>query len=243
MASDTTMHRQGINRRDVLRMGVGGTVLGAGALMIGPPAMTVAAAGDRSPAERCSQIEPTAGRWKTWVLSSGRDLRLPPPPDRAATAREMDVLEALVGQRDAAALDRIKFWDAGAAYRWAEVAIDRIGTLGFGVNPVTKQPLGGLTLARNIALVMVAMYDATIAAWDSKYAYGQPRPDQFDHRLSTVIPDPSSPSYPSEHAAVGWAAATVLAYLYPQIGAAIRALAEVHARCHIAWELNASKQA
>ena len=203
MSSDTMTHRQGINRRDVLRMGVGGTVLGAGALMIGPPAMTVAAAGDRSPAERCSQIEPTAGRWKTWVLSSGRDLRLPPPPDRAATAREMDVLEALVGQRDAAALDRIKFWDAGAAYRWAAIAIDRISTLGFGVNPVTKQPLVGLTLARNIALVMVAVHDATIAAWDSKYTYFRQRPNQFDQRLSTVIPAPQEPVVPERARSCG----------------------------------------
>jgi membrane-associated phospholipid phosphatase len=214
-------------------MGVSGTVLGAGALMIGPPAITRAAAADPLPAECGSQIEPTAGGWKTWVLSSGRDLRLPPPPDRPATAAEIDVLETLIGQRDVAALDRIKFWDAGAAYRWAEVAIDRIGTLGFGVNPVTKQPLGGLTLARNIALVMVAMYDATIAAWDSKYTYNRPRPDQFDHRLSTVIPDPASPSYPSEHAAVGWAAATVLAYLYPQIGPAMQALAQDEGRSRL----------
>jgi hypothetical protein len=145
----------------------------------------------------------------------------------------MDVLETLVGQRDAAALDRIKFWDAGAAYRWARMAIDRISTLGFGVNPITKQPLGGLTLARNIALVMVAMYDATIAAWDSKYTYDRPRPNRFDHRLSTVIPDPTSPSYPSEHAAVGWAAATVLAYLYPQIGPAVQALAQDQGRSRL----------
>jgi membrane-associated phospholipid phosphatase len=214
-------------------MGVGGTVLGAGALMIGPPAMTVAAAGAPLPAEQCPLIEPTAGRWKTWVLSSGSDLRLPPPPDRAATEREIDVLGGLVGQRDAAALDRVKFWDAGAAYRWAAITIDRISTLGFGVNPVTKQPLGGLTLARNIALVMVAMYDATIAAWDSKYTYDRRRPSQFDHRLSTVIPDPRSPSYPSEHAAVGWAAATVLAYLYPQIAAAIQALAQDEGRSRL----------
>jgi membrane-associated phospholipid phosphatase len=195
--------------------------------------MIVAAGADASPADGCSQIEPTAGSWKTWVLSSGRDLRLPPPPGTAATQREIEVLETLVGQRDTAALDRIQFWNSGAAYRWAAIAIDRISTLGFGVNPVTKQPLVGLTLARNIALVMVAMYDATIAAWDSKYTYNRQRPKQFDHRLSTVIADPRSPSYPSEHAAVGWAAATVLAYLYPQMGAAIEALAEDEGRSRL----------
>jgi len=225
MSSETTTRRQGINRRDILRMGISGTALGAGVLMIGSPAIAVAADADRSPTERCEEIEPTAGRWKTWVVPSGSDLRLPAPPSTAATQREIEVLETLAGQRNAAALDRIKFWDAGAAYRWAAIAIDRIGTLGFGVNPVTKQPLVGLTLARNIALVMVAMYDATIAAWDSKYTYNRRRPSQLDPRLSTVIPDPASPSYPSEHAAVGWAAATVLAYLYPQIGAAMQALA------------------
>jgi hypothetical protein len=82
MSSDTTTHRQGINRRDVLRMGVSGTVLGASALVIGPTAMSVAAAGDRLPAEWCSQIEPTAGGWKTWVLSSGQR-----PPIASATGQ------------------------------------------------------------------------------------------------------------------------------------------------------------
>jgi hypothetical protein len=31
-----------------------------------------------------AQVEPNAGKWKTWVLSSGDQLRLPPPPDEAA---------------------------------------------------------------------------------------------------------------------------------------------------------------
>jgi membrane-associated phospholipid phosphatase len=233
MSLGTTTNTERINRRDILRMGAGGTVLGAGALLLGAPALSVAADEDRSPAERCTQIEPTAGRWKTWALVSGSDLRLPPPPGTADTRSEIEFLEGLVGQRDAAAHDRIKFWDAGAAYRWAAIAIDRISTLGFGVNPVTKQPLLGLTLARNIALVMVAMYDATIAAWDSKYRYNRRRPSQFEQRLSTVIPDPRSPSYPSEHAAVGWAAATVLAYLYPRMGAAIQSLAQEEGRSRL----------
>jgi len=30
------------------------------------------------------QVEPTAGTWKTWIISSGRDFRVPPPPDAAA---------------------------------------------------------------------------------------------------------------------------------------------------------------
>ena len=30
-------------------------------------------------------VEPQAGNWKTWVITSGKDFRVPPPPDAAAT--------------------------------------------------------------------------------------------------------------------------------------------------------------
>lgn len=29
-------------------------------------------------------IEPDAGTWKTWVITSGKDFRVPPPPDSSA---------------------------------------------------------------------------------------------------------------------------------------------------------------
>src|SRR5262245_37982181 len=56
-------------------------------------------------------IEPGAGGWRTWVLASGKELRLAPPPDAQATATELQELRALAGQRDAAALARIRYWD------------------------------------------------------------------------------------------------------------------------------------
>ena len=31
---------------------------------------------------RRDQIEPNAGNWRTWVISSGKDYRVPPPPGR-----------------------------------------------------------------------------------------------------------------------------------------------------------------
>jgi hypothetical protein len=33
-------------------------------------------------------VEPNAGTWKTWVISSGRDFRVPPPPGSAVTQAE-----------------------------------------------------------------------------------------------------------------------------------------------------------
>lgn len=153
-----------------------------------------------------SPIEPNAGTWKTWVLTSGSQLRRPAPPDRAATEKEIKELEALVAKRDAAALDQIAFWNTGApSYRWNELAVSESLKAG--------QPGGPGT--RALALVNAAMYDATIAAYDSKYTYNRLRPNELNPALTTVIPNPQTPSYPSEHAAVAGAASTVLAYLFP----------------------------
>jgi hypothetical protein len=43
------------------------------------------------------------------VLTSGKELRLPPPPDTQMTATEFQELRALVGQRDTAAHERIRY--------------------------------------------------------------------------------------------------------------------------------------
>ncbi len=64
------------------------------------------------------------------------------------------------------------------------------------------------------------------AAWESKYAYNRPRPSERDHKLSTAVTVPDSPSYPSEHAATAQAAAAVLAYLFPAEGPSFQAMAE-----------------
>ena len=66
-----------------------------------------------------------------------------------------------------------------------------------------------------MALLNVAIYDATIAAWDSKYAHNRPRPGELDPTIAAVLHNPRSPSYPSEHAVVATAASTVLSYLFP----------------------------
>src|SRR5260370_4414584 len=54
-----------------------------------------------------------------------------------------------------------------------------------------------------------------VAGWDSKYAYNRPGQSDLVKSLSTAIPNPDSPSYPSEHAVAAGAASTVLAYLFP----------------------------
>jgi hypothetical protein len=77
----------------------------------------------------------------------------------------------------------------------------------------------------------MAMYDATIAAWESKYFYNRPWPSEVDASLRTRVPTPRSPSYPSEHAAA--AAAAVLGHLLPDEAESFRLLAEEAARSRL----------
>jgi membrane-associated phospholipid phosphatase len=152
------------------------------------------------------QIEPRAGGWKTWALSSGSQFRLAAPPEGLAQEVEIKNLLARAGRRDAAALNVISFWDAGPpGYRWNEMAIDQ----------VVKNNITGPRNARILSLLNVAIYDATVAAWDSKYVFNRPRPSEVNSFVAPVIPVPNSPSYPSEHAATAAAAAAVLGYLFP----------------------------
>ncbi len=168
-------------------------------------------------AQSTGPIEPGAGNWKPWVISSGKDYRVPPPPGAAETRHELKALAELVSHNDAATAQQIAFWDAGApAYRWIDL-INQRATAGQSLTPFAH---------RVYAYVAMAMNDATIAAWESKYFYNRPRPSELDHKLPTAAAVPNSPSYPSEHAATAWAAAMVLSYLLPADAASFQAMAE-----------------
>ena len=69
--------------------------------------------------------------------------------------------------------------------------------------------------ARNMALLNMSLMDASIACWDAKYTYFNPRPSQMDNRIKTVTGLPNFPSYISGHSTFSGAAAAVLGYINP----------------------------
>src|SRR5215475_7559699 len=163
------------------------------------------------------QIEPNAGEWKTWLLDDVREVGPPGPTARSISEQEIGALKQLSSRRNAAALDLINYWDAGSpSLRWNEFAVDQ----------AIKNNLIGPPAARIMSSLHVAIYDAMVAAWDSKYLYCRPRPSDFNRSLTTVIPNPRSPSYPSEHAVAAGAASAVLAYFFPTQAAFFNAKAE-----------------
>jgi hypothetical protein len=136
------------------------------------------------------------------VINSGSQFRLQPPPDEEATRSELRAMAEL--ERSTDALKKVRYWDAGSpSYRWVQALQKRI----------TDRPLGNPQGTRAFALLNVAIYDAIVAAWDTKYAYDRPRPTSAG--VSPLVAVPDSPSYPCERAVAAGAAAAVLGYLFP----------------------------
>ena len=176
-------------------------------------------------AANAQQIEPGAGRWTTFVIRSGDELRAPPPPGPAATASEIAWLRTLPDDSNPIVRDQIRYWDAGApAYRWIQLALN---------TALVRRPGPPQPTFRAMALLTVAMYDATIAAWTAKYLYNRPRPNEADRTLVPLLQTPDSPSYPSEYAVTAGAASAILSHLYPDDARLFTELAEEAARSRL----------
>jgi hypothetical protein len=206
-------------RRITMRHAVGRALAVFGSVVVLASLLPALAMGQAGP------VEPGAGRWRTWVLASGKEMRLPAPPDSQKTAAEIQEVRALAGQRDAAALARIRHWDFGSpAYRWNEMLTD----LG------ARDDAGTAAGIRAFALLNVAIHDALVAAWDSKYAHNRRRPSEIDPTITTAVSVPRSPSYPCEHAVAAGAAAAVLAAIFPKDAERLTRAADEAAQSRVA---------
>src|SRR5215207_6306397 len=122
---------------------------------------------------------------------------VPPPPDSVAMDAERTELRKLVAARTTASADRAAYWaTGGSAYRWNAITAEEMIERGI------PTPIA----ARHMALLHAAVHDAVVSAFHHKAAYQRARPNVVGMEINTSLPTPSSPSYPSEHAAVAGAA-------------------------------------
>jgi hypothetical protein len=154
------------------------------------------------------------GEVKPFVLRSGSQFRSPAPPrpDGSQARAEVEELRRFGGaegsERNDEQSEIARYW-----YEWSTQSWNRIAR-----EVVTSRRLDPWESARLYALVNLAMADATIAAFESKYHHHFWRPASavraagHDGWLS-YLPTPPVPDHPSNHAAVGAAAATVMARL------------------------------
>jgi membrane-associated phospholipid phosphatase len=175
---------------------------------------------------------PGMGSWKTWVLTSGAELRPGPPPAFDSAQRAAEIAEVKNYTRDAHPFTELFFWPGDPAGRPApgsapissnQVVFFYAPLLHLLWVPELHQKLMEYRLdtnppraARAYALVSVASYDATVASWEAKYFYWTARPDQFDPTIKTVLPTYPIPDYPSGHASTGGAMWAMLAHLFPR---------------------------
>jgi PAP2 superfamily protein len=155
-------------------------------------------------------FDPGVGGWRTYVLRSGAAIDVPAPPriHSAQTRAELATLEADQAAREASPTIQaaIARWDAQPAFApWTQKTLALIAANGTSTGKAQ----------RAMALVHVAMYDATVAAWHAKYRYRRPSPARLDRALRPSVPSTDVPTYPSEHAVLAGAAGTVLKALYP----------------------------
>ncbi|WP_119071482.1 phosphatase PAP2 family protein [Aggregatilinea lenta] len=149
-------------------------------------------------------ITQVAGAWPTFLIESANSMRLDAPP--GDDAAEIEELQGYLDEVDDAMRAQIRYWNASVpAYRWNKLASEEYFD--------RAVPTAGATYG--LALMNVAIYDATVAAFDSKDASMRERPSEADPMLVPEVPVPNSPSYPSEHAVAAGAASEVLAFLFP----------------------------
>jgi membrane-associated phospholipid phosphatase len=154
-----------------------------------------------------ASADPTT--WRTWILASADELR-PAAPDAPSQA-EIDEVVAAQAAPTEATTEAIERWGNGPAlYAWSILPAELL----------PEFEIGGMGQARFMAVYHTALHDAVIAAWDAQVAHARPSPGATS---DTITPgagvDPAQPSFPSEHATVAGAAATVLTYLLPDAAA------------------------
>ena len=146
-----------------------------------------------------------AANWKTWLLDKPQQIVVSAPPNRVESKTDLQAVRQRVSKVDEKKLVEIKYWDAGApSYRWNQILPQFVD-----LNPAVMLRIPG-------AWMNIAIYDATILAWKEKMKYKRDRPAVVDHSLKPAVSTPATYSYPCEHSVTAAAAATMIAYFFPE---------------------------
>ncbi len=166
---------------------------------------------------------PKAGQWKTWVLTSGKEIQVPAPPPETSdqTKAELAELRQLQKERSPSANTAIQYYNAvPATQRWHDLA--------HTIARAEKQSLN--RQAWMASILHTALHDTVIVTWAAKYQFNRKPPSQMASDLTVVVPitgevSAPEPSYPSEHAAIAGTAIGILTAYFPKEAANLKAAA------------------
>lgn len=168
-------------------------------------------------------LAPFYGKVKMWNVPSP-ELTRPGPPPGIGTAEYLADVEILIAHKNDMTEEKRRianYWQDGLGTytppgHWNTIAFDYI----------VKYKMNPLRTARTLAYMNMAIQDAGISCWETKYYYHYPRPIQQIESFKTIAGTPNFPSYTSGHSTFSAAAAEVLSHIFPQEGEIFREWAE-----------------
>ena len=157
---------------------------------------------------------PLFGNVRAWMMTPADIVkeRTGPPPSTSSALMARELAEVR------RAVDHLTRDQLAIVYKWADGVSTPTpaGHWNFIAAPyISSAQFSEVRAARAFALLNMAMHDAAVACWSTKYAYSSPRPSQLDPGIRTVAGLPNFPSYTSGHSTFSAAAAEVLSYLFP----------------------------
>ncbi len=168
---------------------------------------------------------PGFGIVKSLVVDSLTLVRLKPGPPPAVNSpqfnKELEEVYSFTKKPSVENTRIAQFWADGVGTytppgHWNSIAAEDF----------IKKNYSEVKWARNMALLNIALMDAGIICWKTKYDYFNPRPCQINPDIKTSTGVPNFPAYISGHSTFSGAAATVLGYLIPENAATYTKMAE-----------------
>jgi membrane-associated phospholipid phosphatase len=167
-----------------------------------------------------------------------------PPPSTSSPqmAQELAEVKRTVDNLTREQLAIALKWNDGAGTytppgHWNDIAAEHI----------RDARMSEVRAARAFALLNMAMHDAAVGCWESKFVYFNPRPSQLDPSIKTPIGLPNFPSFSSGHSTFSASATVVLSYLFPNAAegfAAMRdeaAISRLYGGIHYRSDIEAGK--
>ena len=168
---------------------------------------------------------PLYGKVKAFLFDSLTCISLrpgpPPPTGSEKMKKELDEIYNFVKNPTREQTRIVNFWADGVGTytppgHWNAIAADAFLTKNWSE----------VRWARNMALLNMALMDAAIVCWDTKFTYFNPRPSQLNRAIKTITGVPNFPSYMSGHSTFSAAAAAVLGHIIPEKAADYQAMAQ-----------------
>lgn len=158
---------------------------------------------------------PLFGAVKPFLFDSATvvALRPGPPPSTGSDQmkKETEEIYQFVKNPSRDNIRIVHFWADGAGTYAPPGHWDAIAAEDF-----VKKNFSEVRWARNLALLNMAISDAGVVCWNTKYFYFNPRPTQMNPAIKTLTGIPNFPAYISGHSTFSGAAATVLGYIIPE---------------------------